>query len=397
MARLGTIAAALASSLVGASAAGNHWSVITQNIGTFSTGVSFNADGKTGFLAVGANSVGAQILKTTNGGKSWAATNDAPELMVLDVTSSGNDVQTIGTLVGEYSSDLGNDFETSKFSSGSGVGQCIRNLGPHDSPLGAAIVGQFGLINQADGIAVSNDGGKTYTVNNITTLYTDSRYGAFPTATTWYVSAGTWPSSGSDDNGSGSDVLPELHPITGKVSVHSTDAGLRYNLKGASSAVSQNGYQAQLIKTTDAGATWTSLFLRNNWAYFNGIDCLDANRCCVGAENDDANGFSTIMCTWDGGLHWNQTYFNNATGSSILDLRVVGTDGYWAVGGVISQTGSAAGFLYSADAGLTWTLDTVIDGVYASSVDCAQGTQECWATLLDATTQEASVAYASTV
>lgn len=48
-------------------------------------------------------------------------------------------------------------------------------------------------------------------------------------------------------------------------------------------------------------------------------------------------------------------------------------------------------------AGVTWTKTSAIPNVYASSVDCAQGTQECWATLLDVLTQEASLAYASTV
>jgi len=136
---------------------------------------------------------------------------------------------------------------------------------------------------------------------------------------------------------------------------------------------------------------------RYNWAYFNGIDCLDENRCCAGAENDDENGAAYIVCTQDGGNTWNQTVVQNVTGSSILDLRVVGTDGYWAVGGIAAEIGGEADFWYSGDAGVTWAKTSAIPNVYASSVDCAQGTQECWATLLDVLTQEASLAYASTV
>ena len=108
-------------------------------------------------------------------------------------------------------------------------------------------------------------------------------------------------------------------------------------------------------------------------------------------------GFAAIHCTQDGGATWNQTFYNNVTGASLLDLRTVGDNGYWAVGGIESEFGSIAGFIYSGDAGLTWSITSEIQGNFASSIDCAVGTQECWATLLDVTTQSASLAYASSV
>lgn len=191
------------------------------------------------------------------------------------------------------------------------------------------------------------------------------------TANTWYVSAGEWPDSGNDQpttstgTNTGSTTAAgarsTVRKITGKVSVvrdeagahrlaFSAPAGTRVSGRAAQSAPTGQ-YVAQLLKTTDAGATWTSLFLKYNWAYFNGIDCLDENRCCAGAENDDENGAAYIVCTQDGGNTWNQTVVQNVTGSSILDLRVVGTDGYWAVGGIAAEIGGEADFWYSGDAG----------------------------------------------
>lgn len=180
---------------------------------------------------------------------------------------------------------------------------------------------------------------------------------------------------------------------------------MRYNFKPAQTHVAGRSmqapptgqYVAQIVQTSDGGMTWNSTFYRENWAYLNGIDCLDEKRCCVGAENDDANGFAAILCTQDGGNSWAQTYYTNTTGASILDLRVVGTDGYWAVGGVVQQLGSAAGFLYSGDGGMTWTVDTVIDNWYATSVDCGVDTNVCLATIIDVDTQSASVASATVV
>jgi len=407
MARSIRIALAALSAVV--VSAQNSWSIIKQNIGTFSTGIAFNADGQTGFVAVGANGVGAMIYKTINGGKTWKKTSDAFELMVLDVTSDGQYVATMGALSAEYSQDGGSTFNDSTVSGvGIGAGQCIRNLGAHDDPDGFVMVGQFGLFTSDNGIAISTDGGATYTPFNVTQLVTGTRYGAFPTNQTFYVNGGQWPGEGSDDSsgsGSGSSSSSSsatFKQITARTGVTMTKNGPRYTFQqptfsGRSTQGTNGSYVAQIVKSSDGGNTWSSVFLRNNWAYFNGMDCLDENRCCAGAENDDENGFAAIVCTTDGGQTWTQNYYSNQTGASILDLRVVGTDGYWAVGGAVAQDGSAAGFLYSGDAGATWTLDTVITNQYATSVDCAQGTQECWATLIDVDTQAASIAYASTV
>jgi hypothetical protein len=206
-------------------------------------------------------------------------------------------------------------------------------------------------------------------------------YGAFPSTSTWYVAAGQWPGEGNDNTGStttgGSTTSGVVKRVSARADIVHTAEGYRYAFNQPTQSLgarglqgnTSNDYIAQIVKTTDGGNTWTSVFTQYNYAYLNGIDCLDENRCCVAAENDDTNGFASILCTFDGGANWNQTYYNNATGASLLDLRVVGTDGYWAVGGEESEVGSAAGFLYSADAGMTWTLDTVISGQYATSVD----------------------------
>jgi hypothetical protein len=147
---------------------------------------SLCSDGKTGWLADLTNGVGANIQKSTDGGNTWSNTADASELLVLDVTSSGNNVASMGALSAEYSSDGGNTFNTSTVNNpGMGAGQCVRNLGPHDTPIGFAMVGQFGLFTMDDGVAISTDFGATYNPINITNLYTDARYGAFPSANTW--------------------------------------------------------------------------------------------------------------------------------------------------------------------------------------------------------------------
>lgn len=276
--------------------------------------------------------------------------------------------------------------------------------------------GNFGLVlNKTNGVAISRDFGKTYTAQNITSLQTSVRYGCSPDANTIYVSAGQWPDSGDDQP---SDSADEIR-VTARTSIvrdsngsprfQFTDAprtvsrSLRTRTRGAVAATPSpapgSGYMAQIAKSTDGGSTWQSVYFSTNIGYFNGGDCLDAMHCCFAAEQDDIPaGFGSVQCTFDGGATWNQTFTmanSDTMGVSMFDVRAVGTSSYWAVGGMMTQESSTALFVYSADQGRTWTATSTIPGYTASSVDCAQGTTECWATLLDAQTQVASLAYVS--
>jgi hypothetical protein len=244
---------------------------------------------------------------------------------------------------------------------------------------------------------------------------TPVRYGAFPSATTWYVSAGQWPSNNNDD--SSDRTSRKFKQITGRLA-RTMDANGKIssrwnsvvperrrapvkNVRGnkhRDSAMSEIGatspYEAQLLKTTDGGKTFQSLMYNQNKYYFNGIDCSTVDNCCVTAENDDSTAYAGayIFCTNDSGKTWNQAYRNATVGMSLLDLRSVGATGYVAVGGIITSFPVAATFLYSPDQGKTWLPDGEIAGQYATSVDCTSSTAECWATTVDAL-QTSNVAY----
>ena len=191
-------------------------------------------------------------------------------------------------------------------------------------PTGFITVGSYGLFTVANGIAVSSDGGASYTPVNISVLQTETRYGSFPTADAWYVSAGQWPSN--------------------------VDGTRRHMMRSARAAAAvgapsrklqSDGYIQQIVKSTDSGQTWSSVNIDYTSGYLNGIDCLDESRCCAAGEQDDeTDGYGYIICTADGGISWQRTLTVNETGASFLDLRVIGPDGYWAVGGVESVSGS---------------------------------------------------------
>lgn len=93
-----------------------------------------------------------------------------------------------------------------------------------------------------NGVAVSDDNGSTFRGINISVLERDCfpRWSAHPTPDVWYVAAGEQPQNGN--------------PPTG-------------------------GNYAQLVKTEDAGKTWTSQLYSQGKFYFMDIDCSDEKTC----------------------------------------------------------------------------------------------------------------------
>jgi len=132
---------------------------------------------------------GSFVFKSVDGGKTWATTHDAFEMLYLDITSFGDNVLAASIFGDEFSVDGGNNFNYS--ANGALQAQCVRNLGPHDTPLGFAAVGSVGnLTSEMNGVAISTDAGKTFTSIPLPLLQTDARYGAFPSDQVWYISAG---------------------------------------------------------------------------------------------------------------------------------------------------------------------------------------------------------------
>jgi photosystem II stability/assembly factor-like uncharacterized protein len=71
-------------------------------------------------------------------------------------------------------------------------------------------------------------------------------------------------------------------------------------------------YTAQIVKTTDGGATWTTVYLNVGMFSVNAIDCQDTDHCCAAGQYDDGTGAQSgrIICTADGGATWQQNFFN---------------------------------------------------------------------------------------
>ena len=260
------------------------WTTAASDIGTIAAGCAFT-DKDTGYLPVAVNGVGTQILKSVDGGFTWNDDETAApfSLLLLDIAAhkgaAGNDnVAVVGALTFEYSTDGAITFNSSL--APVGAGQCIRNIA--DTPEAFAAVGSWGLLTESNGPAVSYDAGAVFVAINVTELQTEGRYGAFPTKSTWFITAGDWPSD-DDPNppprsalraGSPVDVThyrEAIAPGATLVKRHASRVHLLQEPSGALKWASvrsgrlhaANGggeYQAQIAKTSDSGKTWQVVF-----------------------------------------------------------------------------------------------------------------------------------------
>ncbi len=358
----------------------------------------------TGYLPLDVNGVGTEIVKTTDGGFTWGPAAPEPfALLLLDIAAFGpTDVAVVGALSMEYSTDGGASFNES--ASQFGAGQCIRAVGPRGSEEGFAAVGQWGLFTEANGIVFSTDGGKAFSVIN-TTLTADARYGAFPSDSTWFLTAGDWPGEQDDNPPEEGPYLPEgstlknwvvdpahyftpvppgavvaklqntrVHYLRDPASQRLTAAAVHpahivdanRGPHGLATMARAGGWEAQIAATTDAGKTWTVQFSKGNQGdfYFNGIECFSTTACC--AVGEGGNG-TYIHCTQDGGSSWVETLcvssfparaasfappptpshppplcsIDDDPNSSLTDIACVGPTEAWAVGGEMGLLGPA--------------------------------------------------------
>ena len=141
----------------------------------------------------------------------------------------------------------------------------------------------------------------------------------------------------------------------------------------------------QIVKTTDAGKTWSSVFFQNNTFFFNQIAC-GSEQVCVAAgegEGDSSEPGVRIWVTHDGGASWTETLRHNMNHPSLMSAFAISETEYWVGGGEFSPFVGVA--YHSVDAGLSWVNETV-HGVFFDNIDCV-GDSWCAASTVDSNGQ----------
>ena len=167
-----------------------------------------------------------------------------------------------------------------------------------------------------------------------------------------YVNAGSWPMSSVDSKGGLRGASSKRHHVTQRMSVDS-DGKLSYAAPGAKAGdPSDDGFWAQVAKTTDGGATW-SLVLDDSTSGFypNDMDCFDEDHCAMAVEGADASGavFGAIMTTSDGGANWATT--DTSMSMAMMGAKMRSATEAWGAG---SSSEALGAFFQTTDGGATW-------------------------------------------
>lgn len=324
--------------------------------------VAFSPDGKTGYAGAGQNGVGFGIIKTTDSGVTWNTLNSSKpvsDLFLAAACKSETEAVITGVLDNSYTTD-GANFEVSKndFFDPSQDAKVIKHSG------------EFAIMVQgskANGVATSKDGKrwKNFDIGADPAVF-PSRYGAFPSATTWYVSAGTFPSSNNTEYRHVSHHF-KIHRKTGKFSVgpemyigQAPPAAVP-----AADSPSVNGFSAGVFKTTDGGSSFTQVFNDvTSGIYPNGIDCIDENHCIAVFEGDSCH----IITTADGGNHWAFAHNDTDPACSLTYVEYLSSDEAWVSGGHLSSTDFSGHFWHTTDGAKTFELES-IKGMFIFSMD----------------------------
>jgi len=355
--RVGVLVVLVLSCLAVASAA--QWKVIDRDYAPVLIGISA-VDNNTVYMSGGQDGTppigGPQVYKSTNAGKNWALMPHAGSaMMFLDVafgTATSGVVGGIG-LVGivpgiEYTLN-GQHFNASAVIQLASECQSVETIGGVKGGFGLA--GEFG---KANGAAVSVDGGITFRFVDAK-LNTSARYGAYPSANTWYISAGDWPESKLP-------TAPGEKRLSQRISLHRDPLSntMKPSIKLYDAAAPprplspDDTYHAAIAKTTDAGKTWSTVYYDQGNFYFNGISCTTDDHCwAVGEADNGPRPGSRILHTNDGGKTWEEQLYNKNPAYSLMAIEMLSETEGWAAGGELDAAFQGQ-FWQTVDGGKTW-------------------------------------------
>jgi len=300
---------------------------------------------------VGVNGQGSFIWSTTDGGNTWTTDQEPFELMFLGAAAQGQSSVVADELSLLYSNEPG----TYSFAQASGDALVTsQNVEAFASTYYGAAGGD--VVNNANGASVSADSGVSWTFHNVSELQTMARYGAYPSVATWFISAGEWPDNHNP-------ATPETyHRLTSRIHINQEDKTVMSTkfFPRNEEEPTTPGWKAQIVKSTDGGVSWSSVFYDEGNFYFNQISCSSATHCCAVGEADtsDQPGIR-FYCTWDGGSTWDRTHYDTNPDMSVLAMQFIDDNNGWAGGGDMNPLGFVGYFWQTTDGGKTWTNQTV--------------------------------------
>jgi len=356
----------------------------------------------------------SQILFTVDSGKSWGPVYEFDGLRMYSgcaASNSPNQSAVVADIAAFQFTDTESfAFHTSRVPGGF-KSQTVDVFGNGFTGDGVSYA-SVGMrwIDAANGVMISHDQGQSFEFFNISVLRTWARYGAFPSDSVWYVTAGHWPNDNSPptptsiqeeypfssavtykkrkDSTGTIGMYPSLvRPWTElpEIDVPDVDDETQPEQRGDNvGVIPPPGWNTQIVKTTDGGQTWVSQYYNTSYFYFNQITCASETLCVAVGESQTRPGKGKpkvpgihIFRTTDGET-WNEVFFQEALHMSIFGVTFVTPNVVWACGSDLGSDPLYGFFWVSRDAGATWKHEQSLKGVYPMQMSFLDGTH-AWA------------------
>jgi len=370
-----TAIAAVGAALVAAAGVQAEWNVVTNDI-ALAMGVAATDAGKI-IMTGSVDNQGADIFKSTDGGATWELMPHDQQMLYMSCETNDG-VEAIAGSLGFYGqvavSSITHDgevFEAINYKPLFSSAQSVESIGNQTYFIVGFWMDRWNST-PGDGVMASFDAGETVQFFPWNQTY-PARYGAFPTASTWFISGGTWASSEARTM----ENLMRRRELNERFVITTEKPGKRFDWEyrgrqapptGVRDARTP-GYEGIIGRTTDGGRTFELVYADSGRFYFNGIDCIDTQRCWAVAEGPEGGW---ILATADGGNTWTEQYFH-ATGGFFM-VRMLNEQEGWAVGGIYKENTFDALFVHTTDGGATWTADPLIPNAVANYLEVVSST-----------------------
>jgi photosystem II stability/assembly factor-like uncharacterized protein len=341
-------------------AAQKSWRIERSRLATILLGVSF-VDENFGYVSGAQNGVGALMLQTRDGGQNYVRvpleTQAPPAVgMYLSTHAASRFSAATAGLCGfcfeasgiQYTIDgaqfrLANDPSpifppVVGIQGGSHVANAVRGT--------YGFVGQFGE-NYA--VAHTSDGGNSWQRAPLEYRNAWARYMHMPSANTWYVTAGTWP---RDDKAGPRGLFEKMNVI-----VNETFSEVQFDFEALGETPSRKllqggGYRTAILKTSDAGRTWETVFenLDNDY-YLNDIFCTSENTCYAVGDGSRGVGIRTT----NGGATWTEFLSLPGRNMQVMGVKFGSPREGFIAAAALSQQEFVGQMYYTNDSGESWT------------------------------------------
>lgn len=309
-------------------------------------------------------------------GTAWGKTHNSPSGVIMDMAATpGNELSVYTSFGGPWvSTDQGASW--TRGGSVIGVAQSVQVF---NNSKAIGITGQLTIPGQGtvNGVMVTSDGqGAQWEAYGIEgAIY--PRYGSFPSATTWYVTEGTWPET--------SHAKPFLHAFTHlkegldispRIRIGAVGSGV--TKRGGQEKPASLGWMSKVWKTTDGGSTWTNVFSsKPSDAYcFNAISCPTEDRCVAVADGGEGSDMTVYAyMTQNGGETWTKVFESDKYESLMAVTFTSETEGWIAPSGYTQSDnglGVVTDFMQTTDGGATWTLGQSLEGCISTDMETAE-------------------------